>query len=349
MLACTGMPPKLDELSDEELLKLRISDLGLAIPGSEIEPCIQELYKELDAHQLLFHPDCYLADEWLCPDQEPVIGIPFFLGHPRLKKLEMKLMFDVEGGHREEFMKLLRHETGHAINYAYGFFRKPSWRRVFGRFGAPYPDSYTHRPYSRKYVRHLENGYAQLHPDEDFAETFAVWLTPGANWEQEYKGWPALKKLKFVDDLMKSVAGQPPKTAKGKKYWDAGKMTMRLELFYRRKRKFLAEDLPGYYAPDLKRIFSDDPVHAANEVAARFLKRRRKDVINAVARWSGRHKYATNLLLEQLIDTAKELNLHLRGDEPATLMEVIAFMVACIMNYMYTGKFKPVMKGRRQI
>lgn len=336
---------KLDDLADEEVLKLRICDLGLHIAGTELEPCVQELYKELEAHHLPFRPECYLADEWLCPDKEPAIGIPFFLAHPRLKKLEMKMMYDVEGGHRDECMQLLRHECGHALNYAYGFFRRPSWREVFGRFGAPYPDSYTHRPYSRKYVRHLENGYAQYHPDEDFAETFAVWLTPHSNWELEYKGWPALKKLKYVDELMRSVANQPPKMPKGKKYWEVSGMTIRLGRFYSRKRKFLAQDLPGYYAPDLKRMFSDDPAHATNESAARFLFRRRRDITNTVARWTGRHKYAINKLLEQLISTGRELNLHLRGDDTAALTEVIAFMATCIMNYLYTGKFKPEIKG----
>ncbi len=339
------MSIKWDDITDEDLCKLRIRDLELGIPGTEIEPCIQELFKELEAQNITFHPECYLADEWLCPDQEPVIGIPFFLAHPRLKKLEMKMMYDVEGGHRDELMGLLRHECGHAINYAYGFYRRPCWREVFGRFGAPYPESYTHRPYSRKYVRHLENGYAQYHPDEDFAETFAVWLTPHSHWEQEYKGWPALRKLKFVDELMKSVAGLPPKKPKGRKYWDASKMAVQLGRFYARKRRFLAEDLPGFYAPDLKRMFSDDPIHAAHEGAPRFLHRKRRDITNTVARWTGRHKYALNKLLEQLIVTSRELNLHLKGDEAAALTEVVAFMATRIMNYLYTGKFKPEIKG----
>ncbi len=333
------------DMSDDDLLKMRISDLNLKIDGTEIEPWVQELHKELESHHILFHAECYLADEWLCPDQEPVIGIPFFLAHPRLKKLEMKMMYDVEGGHRDAFMKLLRHECGHAINYAYQFYRKPSWRKVFGKFSEPYPDSYTHRPYSRKYVQHLENGYAQYHPDEDFAETFAVWLTPHSNWEQEYKGWPALKKLRFVDELMKSIADVPPKMPRGKKYWDAARMNKRLDRFYVEKRKFLAEDLPGFYTPDLKRMFSEDPSHTVNESAARFLHRKRRDITNAVGRWTGRHKYAINKLLEQLVVTGKELNLHLKSDENAALMEVVAFMVTCIMNYMYTGKFKPDLKG----
>ena len=30
--------------------------------------------------------------------------------------------------------------------------------------------------------------YAASHPEEDFAETFAVWLTPRSNWRQSFPG-----------------------------------------------------------------------------------------------------------------------------------------------------------------
>ena len=123
-------------------------------------------------------------------------------------------------------------------------------------------------------------------------------------------------------------------------------MKATLERFYARKRKALAEDLPGYYEPDLKRMFSSDESTSKNESAVRFLHRRRKDITSAVARWTGRHKYAISKLLEQLIDTARPLSLHLRSDEASAQMEVTAFMVACIMNYLYTGKFKPLVKGK---
>jgi hypothetical protein len=58
-------------------------------------------------------------------------------------------------------------------------------------------------------VLHLDSWYAQSHPDEDFAETFAVWLTPNSEWPQRYKGWKALKKLEYMDALMRSLRGQP--------------------------------------------------------------------------------------------------------------------------------------------
>ena len=35
---------------------------------------------------------------------------------------------------------------------------------------------------------HLDPWYAQSHPDEDFAETFAVWLTPEVQLEDALRG-----------------------------------------------------------------------------------------------------------------------------------------------------------------
>lgn len=336
----------MDDLSDEELLKQRFCDLSLTIAGSEIATGVTELYAELAAKQILFQPECYLADEWLCPDEEPIIGIPFYLAHPRLKKLEMKMMLEIEGGHRDQFMKLLRHECGHAINYAYRFYKKKSWNDTFGPFKAPYPDSYRPRPYSKRFVRHLQNGYAQYHPDEDFSETFAVWLTPNSNWEQEYKGWPALHKLKYVDALMKSIANAPPKQATGKKYWDATRMKLRLDAFYKRKQKALAEDLPDFFVPDMKRIFLDQAPAPGSETAARFLHRNRKTITAAIAHWTGRNKLAINRLLQQLIETCREQHLHVSDEHDTTLMQITAYMATRIMNYLHTGKFKPKTFGR---
>ena len=104
------------KLTDEELMQMRVRDFNLQIQGSALEPLIERLYDELASKGIRFQPPCYLADEWLCPDREPIIGIPFFLAHPRLKSIEKKMMYEVEGGTEKSFMKLLRHECGHALN-----------------------------------------------------------------------------------------------------------------------------------------------------------------------------------------------------------------------------------------
>jgi hypothetical protein len=124
----------------------------------------------------------------------PGIAVPFFLGHPRLLRLERRMLGEAEGSSRRWRQRLFRHELGHAVDTAFGLRRRRDWQRVFGRAGAPYSRDYTVRPGSKDYVLHLEHWYAQSHPTEDFAETFAVWLQPKARWRAEYSGWPALAK-----------------------------------------------------------------------------------------------------------------------------------------------------------
>src|SRR5256885_16453644 len=80
--------------------------------------------------------------------------------------------------------RILRHEAGHALDNAYRLRRRKRWRAVFGPASLPYPARYRARPGSRRYVHHLGEWYAQAHPSEDFAETFAVWLTPKSGWRK---------------------------------------------------------------------------------------------------------------------------------------------------------------------
>ena len=117
----------------QEILTKPIKDLGLKLEGSPIERLVHKLYRELESKGVRkFRPLCYLTDEWGCPSGEPVIGIPFYLADPKLARLE-KEMNDIED--RDEIMMYLRHEAGHAFNYAYALYRTPEWRDLFGRSG----------------------------------------------------------------------------------------------------------------------------------------------------------------------------------------------------------------------
>src|SRR5215208_4768038 len=224
-------------LSDAELFERRISSLGLRLEGTALEPLIRQLYDELTAKGLVFHPPCHVGDEWFVPVGIPAIFIPFFLTHERLRKLERKMMLEVEGETPGWFMKLIRHEAAHAYAYAYQFFKKRPWQRTFGRSSNDdTPQFYRPRPYSRSYVVHLDDWYAQSHPDEDFAETFAVWLTPGLNWRERYQGWKALQKLEYVDELMQSLAGRPPSHQPKYRAADYDCLNVRLKTHYARKR-----------------------------------------------------------------------------------------------------------------
>src|SRR5438874_2580654 len=170
------------------LLGRRISDLGLSIRGTFIEHLVDRLYEELAAKGLALRPPVYLSDEWGCPEGTPLIGVPFYLADPRLSRIEEEVAGDVEN--ERDIMRFLRHEAGHAFNYAYRLYDRADWRRLFGPYSRPYAERFRANPFSREYVRHILGWYAQKHPDEDFAETFAVWLTPGRNWEREYGSWP---------------------------------------------------------------------------------------------------------------------------------------------------------------
>src|SRR3989442_6105331 len=225
-------------LSDDELLEKKISQLGLKLEGTELQPLIGQLYDELSQKGLVFHPPCHIGDEWFVPVGIPAIFVPFFLVHERLRKLERKIILEVEGETPDWFMRLMRHETAHVYFYAYQLYKKRKWQRTFGRSSTEEtPQFYRPRPFSRSYVVHLDDWYAQSHPDEDFAETFAVWLTPGVDWRQRYTGWKALQKLEYVDELMKSLAGAPPGHLPG--YPPAGYnfLNIQLKTYYPRQRK----------------------------------------------------------------------------------------------------------------
>ena len=150
------------ELNDEDLLEWRICDLKLKIKDTNLNPKIEQLYDELNQKGIAFQPQCYLADEWFVPEGDTCIGIPFYLADPRLKKMEDKMMLEVEGGTKAEFLKLIRHETGHALFYSYRLHRKRGFKKIFGTSSRDSTENYRPKPYSKSYVRHLDNWYAHV-------------------------------------------------------------------------------------------------------------------------------------------------------------------------------------------
>ncbi len=326
------------KLSDEDVLQMRVRDLDVQISGSELESLIDKLYDELDAGNIQFHPPCYLADEWLCPDKVPIIGIPFCLAHPRLKLIEQKMMYEVEGGSRESCMKLLRHECGHALNYAYELYKKTRWRELFGSFSEKYPGSYSFRPYSRRFVIHLEGNYAQAHPDEDFAETFAVWLSPDINWEQKYKDWPVIKKLRYVNQLMEKISDKSPvKTFHGRPPWSASRMTSTLAAHYERKRKALGSEFQGFYDDSLNRLFVSKR-DSASMKASMFLRLNQRELVDNVSFWTGHRKYDIRQLVNTLILRCDSLELYTGSKQSNGIISLTALLTAIASNTLRTYK-----------
>jgi hypothetical protein len=329
------------ELSDDELLNLRFCELGLTLEGTHLEACVAELYRELDARQLAVHPPCYLGDEWFSPDGVPAIAIPFYLAHPRLQSLEKKMMMEVEGGrHTEDTMRFLRHECGHAICHAFGLTERRDWKVAFGSASREYRDHYRYQPYSRNFVRHLENWYAQSHPEEDFAETFSVWLTPGLDWKSLYRDWPARRKLEFVERLMSELAGKPAVVAARKRPYDVRRLRSRLRTHYAERRKLFAEESPSFFDADLERIFVGKTAATNGMPASRFLRRQRSAIVDAVSFWTRERKFVVDRVLKQLITRCDELRLCVPGDEDRAKLETAAYLSALVSNYLFTGRLK---------
>jgi hypothetical protein len=324
-------------LGDQELLERRISKLGLRLDGTTLELLIRQLYDELSAQGLVFHPPTHIGDEWFVPIGIPAIFVPFFLVHDRLRALERTMMLEVEGETPEWFMKLMRHEAAHAYTYAYQLTRKKRWRQIFGPTSREEtPNTYRPRPFSRSYVVHLDDWYAQSHPDEDFAETFAIWLTPGLDWRKRYAGWKALQKLDYVDELMRSLAGTPPVHAPKYRVADYDCLNLKLKTYYARKRKLYEDTYPDFYDADLRQLFAAP----AGLKASSYLRQRRRRLMNSVCQWTNEKKFRVNKLLTRLIDRCDQLELNVLNDDPQQDFRVASYITTLVMNYLFTGKFK---------
>ena len=334
--------PEFEKTSTEvqEILHKRISQLGLKLEGSAVERFVHQLHRELERkHLRRFRPVCYLTDEWGCPDGQPVIGIPFYLADPHLARLE-RAMNDLED--EREIMMYLRHEAGHAFNYAYRLYVTPEWRKLFGPYNRRYRDFYRPVPFSRKHVRHIAGWYAQKHPDEDFAETFAVWLTPGSNWRRRYKGWPALRKLRYVDQVARRVRDLDPVVSAGDVDITVEDMKVTVEQFYRRMMRqngaavnvALEADLADLFFTRGRRRKGIRPAHE-------MLEEHRKTLTDKITYWTGVKRPLVRALVERIIRTCREQQLFAEnGRETAHLVELTAYGTTLAMNYLTRGRFE---------
>jgi len=322
----------------QEFLDRRIRDLGLKLEGSPVERFVEQLYRELEAKGLTkFRPLCYLTDEWGCPSGEPVIGIPFYLAHEALAKLEEET-HDLESA--REIMMYLRHEAGHAFTYAYRLHKSPEWKQLFGPFRRPYRDNYRPSPFSHDYVRHLPGWYAQKHPDEDFAETFAVWLTPRSNWRKRYRGWKALEKLRFLDRLARKVGRVDPPRRRGSTDITVDEMETTVAEFYHQaapEQIAVTELAPD---TDLHDIFRVSKRRKQSRPAPEFLRQHRKALIDKVAQWTGAQRPLIRALVGTIEDRATKLDLRVDPSREAEhLAELTAYTTALAMTYVTKGKF----------
>jgi hypothetical protein len=322
-------------LPDDELLELRLKDLKVTVEGTWLEDCLGALHEELDARGIRVRPHAWISSEWFSPDSTPGIAIPFYLAHPRLMRLEKKMIIDVEGGTWSECMRILRHEAGHVVQHAYQLQHRRRWQQLFGPSSRRYPRYYRPNPASRQFVQHLRLWYAQSHPDEDFAETFAVWLRPRSHWRARYAGWPALKKLEYVDELMAEIATQRPSIRHRERVDPLHRLTDTLAEHYAKKQALYTFDTPRTYDRDLQRLFSAEPRHRRSPAASVFIRRNRAAIRQLVAKWTGEYQLTLDAVLDDIMVRCRELNLRAVGPERKLILEFAVLLTAKTMHALF--------------
>ncbi len=325
-------------LPQDRLLDIPIKDLGLTLETSPLRARLEELHAELERRSIRFRPYAWLSTEWFTPDDSTGFAVPFYLAHPRLVRLERTQMLEVEGATREGCMKIMRHEAAHALDNAYGLRRKRRWREVFGRAGEPYSSSYTPDPNSRAYVQHLDYWYAQSHPLEDFAETFAVWLRPGSRWRKRYEGWAALDKLMFTHELMGSVARETPRRTTRRREEPLARVRTTLREYYEQKKEIYASEGTPAFNGQLRHSFPRGEGAAADAPRlAPFLRKHRSRLVRQVAAATGQHRYLLDHVVREMAMRARAEDLHLpRGDADALLDSAI-LLTSLSSQFVYGG------------
>lgn len=322
-------------LPDDRLLQLRLKDLGVTLEGTWLEACLEDLYAELEQRNLRVRPHAWISSEWFSPDTTPGIAVPFFLAHPRLMQLERKMILDVEGGTVSSCMRILRHEAGHVVQHAYQLHRRRRWQHLFGRSSTRYPNDYQPNPASKRFVQHLRLWYAQAHPDEDFAETFAVWLRPRSDWRKRYAGWHALRKLEYVDELMAEIADEKAVLTRRLLVEPLSRLTMTLAEYYRRKRERYVVAPPTIYDRDLRRIFSDNQRRLSSPAASRFLRQHRAEIRELVSQWTGEYQLTLDSVLDGMIARCRALRLRAVGSERQLVMNFAVLLTAKTVHSLY--------------
>lgn len=309
-------------MSEQAILDLRMRDLDISIERSPVADRIEKVMTELAQQGLKLRPHFWFSDEWACPDGVAGVAVPFYLAHPRLVAIERAHMLEAEGSNRSGCLRLLRHEVGHAAYNAYGLSRRKGWRDVFGSPARPYPDYYKPNPRSKSYVLHLPGWYAQSHPSEDFAETFAVWLRPGSRWAHHYSGWPAYRKLAYVDGLMSELAGARPRVTRKTRPYALSQLDITLREHYEAKRAHYVPDAPREYDDDLEVLFCQRPRSKPRPTAASFLRKHKRSLIEDVVRFAPDQEPIVDHVLEEMRWRCRELGMRIAGREPVLLRDV---------------------------
>jgi hypothetical protein len=336
---------------ESSLWSTPIRDLGLTVEDTRLEPILQEFKQELARVGLTrLEPRFYLSTEWGVPFQTVAIAIPFYLARPELTAIHQEYRGHVEGFDGADILRYLRHEMGHVVNYAYRLYEDEEWILRFGSITQPYEEDYRPQPFSRRYVRHLPGWYAQKHPDEDWAETFAVWMTPGIDWRREYEGWPeALAKLSYCERSVARILDRDPLVTDAEPDEDVAEIDYSVGEYYEHEAAEPAETavFPPGLDGALRAIFERlrDPAAPGDAplcTAGSLIRSLERDLMENVFRWTGHFPERTRGLLHHLAERASQLELgYSLSQEGAATVALTTFVAALAMNHVHRGSYLP--------
>jgi hypothetical protein len=324
-----------------------IRDLHLKIEGTRLEPLVDQFHHELrEAGIRRLRPQFHLSTEWGVPFGTIVIGIPFYLAHPELLSVHSELVGHIEGASDAEILRYFRHEMGHVVNYAYKLYEDEEWVKLFGSMTQPYVEDYRPEPFSPRHVLHLPGWYAQKHPDEDWSETFAVWMTPRADWRRRYASWPAaLAKLEYCHRKMEGLGDREPLVDSVELDEDVGELALSVDQYYQGITAGDAE-LPRGLEGSLRSMFENlgEPEESDPSVpriaASALIRRLERPLMADIYRWTGHFPERTRILVRRLADCADDLQqVYPQDRELEVAVALTTFVASLATNYVHRGSY----------
>jgi len=320
-------------LSTNQLLETRIKDLRLELPIKYQEQ-IKKIYNLLERKNILWRPHLWASEEWFSPDGIDGIAYPFTLCHPKLIQLEKMYLGECEGNTDSAFFKLLAHETGHAIDNAFRLRLKKQRQKIFGLSSKSYPKSYRPKTNSQNHVQFLNDFYAQAHPDEDWAETFAVWLTTD-NWKSKYKETKAIKKLEYMNEVMMSLRLISNYKVSRKSYRNSKNDTRTVRQYLEEKQKSLRLNRPNFYATKLQtHLFSRQGISVSH-----FITKQQKELVSN----SKKDKWITQRCLKELKQECKKKNYKIKYDQQKSQQFILRLIEDNYDDFIKQGRTRVYM------